>query len=248
VQVPPVAPPRRRSPMDQGAGLRSRRVQVRPLPSTRQTVHLAVAQWIRAPPSEGGRRTFESCRRDQVRDRRSCPRSSARSSTSLVRTRLWARHPPRAPRKRPGWMRTLSRKQVRVVRPVGVRVAPLPPLAAPNSPRQTRRAKLAAPNSPRSSSGHDAGPSTRRPGFDSPSRYARTSNARWSSGTDVRLLPGRREFDPLPGSARSTLVVVVQRLRIPARHAGDEGSSPSDHTVLCRETSRTVVARHPGRP
>jgi len=27
--------------------------------------HLAVARWMRAPPSEGGRRTFESCRRDQ---------------------------------------------------------------------------------------------------------------------------------------------------------------------------------------
>ena len=26
-------------------------------------------------------------------------------------------------------------------------------------------------------------------------------DARWSRGTDVRLLPGRREFDPLPGSA-----------------------------------------------
>src|SRR4051794_13121353 len=36
-------------------------MQVRPLPSTQQ---LAVAQWDRAPPSEGGGHRFESCRRD----------------------------------------------------------------------------------------------------------------------------------------------------------------------------------------
>ena len=88
---------------------------------------------------------------------------------------------PLLPRKRPGWMRSLSRKQVRVSRHLGVRVAPLP-------------------LSPRSSSGHDAGFSSRKPGFDSPSRYA--IDARWSSGTDVRLLPGRRAFNPLSGSHR----------------------------------------------
>jgi hypothetical protein len=69
-------------------------MQVRILPSTpprRSSV-------VRAPPSEGGGRTFESCRRG----------------------------PCTSSRKRPGRMRSLSRTQVGVA-PLGVRVAPLPP-------------------------------------------------------------------------------------------------------------------------
>ena len=45
---------------------------------------LAVAQWTRAPPSEGGGRTFESCRRGACQ--RSGPCSSASQSASPVRT------------------------------------------------------------------------------------------------------------------------------------------------------------------
>ena len=61
VRVPSVAP-RRRGRMDQGTGLRNRRVQVRILPSTPSRRSSAE----RAPPSEGGDRTFESCRRDHA--------------------------------------------------------------------------------------------------------------------------------------------------------------------------------------
>ncbi len=50
------------SPNGKGAGLRSRRLQVRPLPST-PIDQLAVAQRDRAPRSEREGRTFESCRR-----------------------------------------------------------------------------------------------------------------------------------------------------------------------------------------
>jgi hypothetical protein len=48
-------------PKGRGTGLRNRTMQVRVLPSIPS---LAVAQWTRAPPSEGGGRTFEPCRRD----------------------------------------------------------------------------------------------------------------------------------------------------------------------------------------
>ena len=114
---------------------------------------------------------------------RPCPCSSARQSASPVRTRSWVQLPPRAPSwkgsgqmrsplatrvrvdgpcgceshhfrswKRPGWMRSLSRKQV----------------GAPALGRSSRPASA----TPRWSNGDDAGPSTRRPGFDSPSRYS----------------------------------------------------------------------------
>ena len=113
---------------------------------------------------------------------------------------LWVRVPPLPPWKRSGWIRSLSRKQVGVARPVGVRV----PASA----------------LPRWSRGQDTGPSTRRPGF-VPRRGTHTchTNARRRSGAvlgerdgeaestcqvverqDVRLLPGRRGFEPLPGS------------------------------------------------
>jgi hypothetical protein len=89
---------------------------------------------------------------------------------------LWVRVPPLPLRKRSGWIRSLSRKQVGVARPLGVRVAPLP-----HSPR-TRRSEAvlgerdgaAESTMPRWSRGQDTGPSTRRPGFDSPSRYSHT--------------------------------------------------------------------------
>ena len=55
--------------------------------------HLAVAQRSRAPPSEGGGRTFESCRRGQ----RAQALVAQEESTSPVRTRSWVRLPPRAP-------------------------------------------------------------------------------------------------------------------------------------------------------
>lgn len=75
---------------------------------------LAVAQWTRAPPSEGGGRTFESCRRGTCQ--RSGPCSSVSQSASPVRTRPWVRLPPRAP----------QRTRCQIVQPVGRRiVAPI---------------------------------------------------------------------------------------------------------------------------
>ena len=126
---------------------------------------------------------------------------------------LWVRVPPLPLWKRSGWIRSLSRKQVGVARPLGVRVAPLP-----HSPR-TRRSEAvlgerdgaAESTMPRWSRGQDTGPSTRRPGFDSPSRYSHTStqmpeetkrsrarragrrsgvdSARWSSGKTSGCYP-----------------------------------------------------------
>ena len=61
MRIPSVAP-RRRGPMDEGAGLRNRSMQVRILPST--PTRRSSAE--RAPLSEGGDRTFESCRRDHA--------------------------------------------------------------------------------------------------------------------------------------------------------------------------------------
>lgn len=40
---------------------------------------------------------------------------------------------------------------------------------------------------------------------------------------------------PSRASTPIHLVVVIQRTRIPARHAGDEGSTPSDHTLLANK-------------
>ena len=152
----------------------------------------------RAPAYEAGGCRFDPCRRRQLavaqwREHRPPKAGVARSNRA-----------GEAPRKRPGWMRSLSRKQVRVSRPLGVRVAPLP-------------------LSPRSSSGHDAGfhpgsrgsspepwntrrsksGSDRRPELRASEarRRGTQSIARWSSGTDSRLLPGGRRFDPFPGSA-----------------------------------------------
>jgi hypothetical protein len=145
-------------------------------------------------------------------------------------------------------MRSLSRTQVGVA-PLGVRVAPLPP-----------------PSMPRWSNGHDTGPSTRRSGFDSPPRCAvapatiptTTNLCQVVERQDIRLLPGRRGFEPLPGSTspggRGSRRTAANRVtgvrvppgrpshhrttcgrrptaRIPARHAGDEGSNPSGHTI-----------------
>ena len=108
-------------------------MQVRPLPSTpprRSSVE-------RAPPSEGGSRTFESCRRDARKGsgRMRGPlakrvRAIACVGSSPTPSSWW---------KRPGWMRSLSRKQVGVARPLGVRVAPLP-LHAAVVQRSRRRA------------------------------------------------------------------------------------------------------------
>ena len=222
MQVPPVAPPRRRGPMDQGTGLRSRRMQVRPLPSTRTA--LAVAQWTRAPPSEGGRRTFESCRRGPPQALEAQPDEHVPGTDEVVGATPTEGSTEEPNRKRPGWIRSLSRKQVRV-------------LEAPG--RSSRPAS--ATHSPRSSSGQDAGPSTRRPGFDSPSRYA-IADARWSSGTDVRLLPGRREFDPLAGSALARWPRIQARGCRP-RHGGE---SPSRASISIR--GRRPTDKDPGPP
>jgi hypothetical protein len=154
----------------------------------------------RAPPSEGGRRTFESCRRGRANPAlgaahgRDPAGSGARLLTGygVTPVRVRVSPLPPLPRKRPGWMRSLSRKQVRVSRPLGVRVAPLP-------------------LSPRSSSGHDAGFSSRKPGFDSPSRYAIDCQVvQWhgqpavTRRTKVRPLPWQRHARWLAPEARTS--------------------------------------------
>lgn len=102
VRVPSTAPsiarcgsgPSSTWPNGHGAGVRSRRLQVRLLPSTPQQ-HLAVAQRMRAPPSDGGGRTFESCQRGQPSDARwsngktsGCYPEGGGSSPSLA-AHLW---------------------------------------------------------------------------------------------------------------------------------------------------------------
>ena len=76
----------------------------------------------KAPVYETGECRFDPCRR------RSSRRSSVDESTALRRRGSHVRIVParRKHGKRSGWMRSLSRKQVGVVRPLGVRVAPLP--------------------------------------------------------------------------------------------------------------------------
>ena len=168
-------------------------MQVRPLPSTPSRR----SSGERAPPSEGGRRTFESCRRGRANPAlgathgRDPAGSGARLLTGygVTPVRVRVSPLPPLPRKRPGWMRSLSRKQVRVSRPLGVRVAPLP-------------------LSPRSSSGHDAGFSSRKPGFDSPSRYATPL----PGGPAARMSGCYPEDESsIPSLAAHIHVVVVQR-------------------------------------
>ena len=120
--------------MDQGAGLRNRRMQVQPLPSTPPRRSSAGP---RAPPSEGGDRTFESCRRD------TCPCSSAEKSASLVGTRPWVRTPPGAPE---------HRNSLGVIRPDEEPV-----------PKTGRGVSLWAFESPRSRTCRD-GPEAKTPG------------------------------------------------------------------------------------
>ena len=86
---------------------------------------------MRAPPSEGGGRTFESCRRGA-----SLPGSDPAGSGACPENRYGRE-------------------------PLWVRVPPLPRLPQP-----------------RWSIGHDTGPSTRRAGFESPSRNPQTADAR----------------------------------------------------------------------
>ena len=110
VRVPSVA---RMStwPNGQGTGLRIRRMQVRLLPST-------PSRRSSAEQSAALRR-----RRSHVRIVPARPTRQAlvaqEESTSPVRTRSWVRLPPRAPWKRSGRMRSLSRKQVGVASPWG---------------------------------------------------------------------------------------------------------------------------------
>src|SRR5579871_2498666 len=88
--------------------------------------------------------------------------------------------------------------------------------------------------SPRWSRGQDTGPSTRRAGFDSPSRYAMPGGRAErrpavTRKAGVRSPPwqpspvGRGGFTDRPRGRRSTA-------RMRARHARDEGSTPFDHT------------------
>ena len=143
---------RRRSTKPEGAGST-------PAVDTNQ---LAVAQRSRAPRSEGGGRTFESCRRD----------------ASLL---VEAIRPDEEPVSKTGRGREAL---------VGA------------SPTASSRM-------PRWSSGQDAGPSTRRPGFESPSRYS-MPGSRAERRPAVTRKAGVRAR-PWQRHASNVQVVVVQR-------------------------------------
>ena len=204
VRVPSVAPRRRgrmeKAPVYETGGAGS---------TPAVDAQLAVAQWTRAPPSEGGGRTFESCRRGVMSMTGPCS-SASRARPRYGRGR-WVRLPPRAPSwkgtgqmrspfatrvrvsspcgcesrpfrsgKRSGQMRSLSRKQVGVARPLWVRVPPLPPPCR-GSPTDTT-----------------PGP---QPGGRGSTPRRGTRDARSSNGKDVRLLPRLWGFESSSGSA-----------------------------------------------
>lgn len=165
---PPVAP-RRRGRRDKGAGVRSRRVQVRLLPSTQ------------ASPLESGIKTR---------------RSSTGKSAALRR----------------------RRPHVRVV---------------PARPR-------------RDGQGQGAGPSTRMPGFDSPPRF----RCQVVERQDVRPLPGRRGFDPLPGSNRrpASSIEASGAIDDPMRWLGDTSSTAVPASGECSLKAGRVSAGVRPRP
>ena len=162
-------------------------------------------------------------------------------------------------RKSSGRMRSLSRKQVAVHEAVGRSSRP-----ASATRRDGREVKT--PGSQPGSRGSI------------PRRGARASNrCQVVERQDVRLLPGRRGFEPLPGSSAATgLRSVAEKFRrvaadhetwvrippgrpsrsarprgrrptarMPVRHTGDEGSSPSDHTP---GTDQQTTTQERGRP
>ena len=109
---------RRRSPMERAPAYEAGGCRFDPCrrrPPRRSSVE-------RAPPSEGERRTFDSCRRGRANPAlgaahgRDPAGSGARLLTGygVTPVRVRVSPLPPLPRKRPGWMRSLSRKQVRV--------------------------------------------------------------------------------------------------------------------------------------
>ena len=161
-------------------------------PGRAHTHHAAVAQLVRVAACRAVGRGFDSRRWRNTVDVAQWTLPSTQQHPAVAQWRehrrrraVHVRVVPRRPRgSDPAGSGACLENRYGSRRPLGVRVAPLP-------------------LSPRSSNGHDAGFSTRKPVFDSPSRCAARThvNARWSSGTDVGLLPGGRKFDPFSGSA-----------------------------------------------
>ncbi len=191
MRIPSVAP-RRRGRMDEAPVYETGGMQVRLLPST----PLVVAQRSRAPPSEGGGRTFESCRRGQLE--------------------IW---------KRPGWMRSLSRKQVGVA-PLGVRVAPLPPRFPAAMVERSRRRAL----------NPEAGVRFPVAVLSCNNNHRTQETCQVVERQDVRLLPGRRGFEPLPGSTARWPRIEARGCK--PRHGGE---SPSRASIAHRNEHSTVV-------
>ena len=241
MQVPSVAP-RRRGRMDKAPVYETGGCRFDPC----RRRHLAVAQWTRAPPSEGGGRTFESCRRGVMSATGPCSsaRKSASLGTDEVvgatpteGSQSWKgtgqmRSPfamrvrvaspcgcesrPFRSGKRSGQMRGLSRKQVGVVRPLGVRVPPLPPHAA--IVERTRRRALnpeagvrlpVAVLDARSSNRKDVGLLLRLWGFESSSGSGSPGGA---GGANAARVDSRASVVQRRGCEHATLVM---RVRLP---------------------------------
>ena len=127
-------------------------------------------------------------------------------------------------------------------RPLGVRVAPLPP----HTRRDRQADKTPGPqpggrgSTPRrgtqSRQQMPGGPVARTSGCypeDGSSTLSLAATARWPRIQARGCRPRHGGESPSRASTHP-FVVVVQRTRIPAGHAGDEGSTPSDHTLGTR--------------
>ena len=222
VRVPSVAPGRR-GPTDKAPDYESGGCR---FDSCRRH-HLAVAQRSRAPPSEGGGRTFESCRRGRLaghagRDaacgvdqwrRRGRQEDQALVAQEVERVpgtdEVVVRIPPRAPRKGSGQMRSPFARGYGSTALVGASPHPFRPRSALAAMVERSRHRALNPEAgvrfPVAVLTHTdararrSGASARRTG-----RRSGVDQCQVVERQDVRLLPGRRGFEPLPGSARES--------------------------------------------
>ena len=182
--------------------------------------HLAVAQRSRAPPSEGGGRTFESCRRGRAN--RSGPCSSGGERVPGTDEVVGA-NPTEGP--------------TEAIRPDE---EPVPNTGRGRSPWAFESPRFRHVPTPRWSRGQDTGPSTRRPGFDSPSRYSHTptqmpeetkrsrarragrrsgvDSARWSSGKTSGCYPEGGGSSPSLAAHDDQRSVAEEFRRVAANH------------------------------
>ena len=278
--------PCRRSSASWSAGPSSRRSRVQ-VPSVAPRRR---GRMEKAPAYEAGRCRFDPCRRRSSR-RSSAEESAAfRTRRSHVRivparpTALVAQEREHVPGTDEVVGATPTEGPTEGIRPdeepvcyagtgrqpVWVRVPPLPlveviRLDEEPVPKTGRgREALGRSSRPASSTRRD-GPEVKTPGPQPGERGStprRGTRCQVVEREDVRLLPGRRGFESLPGSAtpggrgfrraaadRETRVRVPPgrpsqprgrrpTARIPVRHAGDEGSSPADHTQHVRTNPR----------